>query len=361
MSLPQKIARFIPNVLYRPMSLAMVQPLVIIVLIFGFVYGCDTSPAIDVEDKREEVPEEDRLLWPAPDHSSVLKVPFKDEQQRFVLEDDVDYRVVLPDQPLTHRLDIWGGRNVSVVGGAFRLKGYADLETNKAALAFWQGDQGQARTIHVEGVLFDMADARDRDGLALNDENAIFQVQNIRFENVNGDHEGLHPDAIENWGGAKEVRIYKTTVITDHQGFLLSPLQPTQVHPIERVDIRKTDFRRNDGVYGSYPDHKCPIYLWLVHYQQETCVTYERGAFLQDVYALHADNCWDFGMNDAMPNTIQPTDCLASVNEAGTEMSWPAFSFEGMLQQGLPPDGEFVPEGVAGIAYVSPGYKSQGN
>ncbi|MFK7849212.1 MAG: hypothetical protein AB8G77_28245 [Rhodothermales bacterium] len=328
-----------------------------------------SAPVTSVEDvEKDAMPcvtesgsvVEKRLLWLAPAYTRTVFVHFKDEQQKVFLEDGFDYKIVLPDTALTHRLDIWGGGNLCIIGGAFKLKGYDDTNTNKAALAFWYGnsDRVDTRTIHVEGLLFDMAEARDRDALALNDENAIFQVQNVRFENINGDHLGLHPDAIENWGGAKEVRIYKSTVITDHQGFLLSPLQPTQTDPLEYVDIQKVDFRRNDGQYGSYPDHKCPIYLWLVHYQQESCMTYTRGAFLSDVYAKHADSCWDFGMNDAMPNTIQPLGCLAEVNERGDEMSWPQFGFTGVMKQGTPPGGEYVPEGVAGIGYESPGYTS---
>lgn len=306
--------------------------------------------------------EEDLLHWAAPAYTEVFHVPFLDRQQKYVLDDTKDYRIVLPDVPLTHRLDIWGGRNVVIIGGAFKLKGYSDLDNNKAALVFWHSDKYRpdTRIIHVEGVHFDMADARDRDALALNDQTAIFQVQNVRFENVNGDHDGLHPDAIENWGGAKELRIYKSTVITDHQGFFLSPIQPSHDRPMERIDLRKVDFRRNEGEYGRYPNHKCPIYLWLVNYHPGSCVTYERGAILEEIYAVHPQNCWDFGMNTAVPNTIQPEGCLASVSADSTEMYWPTLPIEGSIRQGTPIDGEFVPAGVAGVDYVSPGYQRHG-
>ena len=329
------------------------------IFLFVTFFGCDSQNEVTVIDPALRVAEADKLLWPVPANRLVIEVPFEDRQQRIVLDDAHDFRLVLPEQPLTHRLDIVGGRNVSIIGGAFHLKGYDDLDTNRAALAFWNGEHSGIRTIHIEGIHFDMSEARDRDALAFNDEYAIFQVQNVRFENINGDHLGLHPDAIENWGGAKEIRIYKATVITDHQGFLLSPLQPTQINPTEFVNLQKIDFKRNAGEYGVYPNHKCPIYLWLVHYMHETCETYERGAFLSEVYALHADNCWDFGMNDAMPNTIQPAGCLAVVSQDSSEMSWPSLPFEGAMKQGVPPDGEFVPAGVAGIDYNSPGYKNK--
>lgn len=334
----------------------------LITLFFLLFFSCDTLPATEGNKPGTDPPgaESEKLLWPAPAFSETVQIPFIDQQQRIVLDDDIDYRIVLPDQPLTHRLDIVGGRNIVIVGGAFRLKGYTDTETNRAALAFWYNDDNRRllRTIHVEGIHFDMTEARDRDAIALNDEFATFQIQNIRFFNVNGDHLGLHPDAIENWGGAKRVRIYKATVVTDHQGFLLSPLQPTQTRPIEHVDIRKVDFRRNAGVYGSYPNHKCPIFLWLVHYRQETCVTYNAGAYLSEVYALHPENCWDFGMNTAMPNTLQPAGCLAQVSTDSTELTWPTLSITGSVKQGTPPKGEFVPNGLAGVNYVSPGYRT---
>ncbi|MBT8401192.1 MAG: hypothetical protein KJO98_12000 [Rhodothermia bacterium] len=322
--------------------------------------SCDSArPDTAIETPDVEI-DGDELLWPAPAVNRTLRLKPADEQQWLYLKSDVDYEIVLPPTPVTHRLTLVGGRNIRIIGGAFKLKGYEDLSTNTAALAFWYSDDGntQERLVHVEGLEFDMTDARDRDAIAFNDENATFQIQNVRFFNVNGDHEGLHPDAIENWGGAKEVRIFRSTVITDHQGFLLSPLQPTQTHPIEFVDIRQVDFRRNDGTYGNYPNHKCPIFLWLVYYRQKTCQTYERGGVISEVYATHPENCWDFGMNTTMPNTIQPERCLSHVSEDGTQISWPTLPLTGTVNQGPPPGGEFVPDGVAGIGYKSPGYLS---
>jgi hypothetical protein len=324
--------------------------------------SCDSAPApsyLDQEaDPKTLAPDSLRLLWPAPSFDVVVNVPFKDEQQILRLDNDTDYRVVLPDKSLTHRLDIKGGRDIVIVGGAFRLKGYSDLDTNRAALAFWDEgkDHTSTRIIHVEGLLFDMTDAEDRDAIALNAESAIFQIQNVRFHNVNGDHVGLHPDAIENWGGAKEVRVFRATVITDHQGFLLTPLQPVHSHPVRRIDIRMVDFRRQDGPYGSYPNHKCPIFLWLVELFG-SCQSYPDGAFLSEVYGKHAENCWDFGMNDAVPNTLGPEGCPAAVNADRSEMSWPTLPIDGVLKQGYPPNGEFVPDGLAGLEYRSPGYQ----
>ncbi len=322
------------------------------------LYSCDSANPHAAPEDTQTQPYGDELLWPAPAVNRTLRLHPTDEQRWLHLKSDLDYEIILPSTSVTHGLTLVGGRNIRIIGGAFKLKGYSDLSTNKAALAFWFADDGntQERMIHVEGIEFDMTEARDRDAIAFNDENAIFQIQNVRFFNVNGDHEGLHPDAIENWGGAKEVRIFRSTVITDHQGFLLSPLQPTQTTPIEFVDIRQVDFRRNDGAYGSYPNHKCPIFLWLVHYRQETCQTYERGGVISEVYATHPENCWDFGMNTTMPNTIQPERCLSQVSDDGTQISWPTLPLTGRVSQGPPPRGEFVPEGVAGIGYKSPGY-----
>ena len=307
----------------------------------------------------ESSPVDESLLlsWSPPETSREIYVSNVPQEQTINLLDEIDYRLILPNTPLTHRLIVRGGRDIVVIGGAFKLKGYSDLVTNKAALSFQAGERSaDGRIVHIEGIYFDMSDARDRDALALADQNAIFHVQNVRFENVNGDHLGLHPDAIENWGGAKEIRVSKATVITDHQGFFIAPLQPSHTDPIEYVELREIDFRRNDGVYGSYPNHKCPIYVWFVGLQPEKCETYTRGVRFKDVYATHAENCWDFGMNDVKPTTQETSGCAAVLDSSGTEMSWPTLPVEGSVKQGPPPGGEFVPFGAVGIGYKSPGY-----
>lgn len=54
------------------------------------------------------------------------------------------------------------------------------------------------------------------------------------------------------------------------------------------------------------------------------------------------------------PSSNAPLPCAGVLH--GNEMSWPKLPVAGRVNFGKPPHGSFVPDGVAGNAYTSPGY-----
>ena len=74
---------------------------------------------------------------------------------------------------------------------------------------------------------------------------------------------------------------------------------------------------------------------------------------LRNVYADQPDGT--LRMNSVWPDTDRPDACR-SVWEAPTLLFPRSPQITGVVTAGMPPGGDYVPEGVAGIAYVSPGY-----
>ena len=58
------------------------------------------------------------------------------------------------------------------------------------------------------------------------------------------------------------------------------------------------------------------------------------------------------------PSSATGVSCAGVLR--GRRMSWPKLPVTGVLRFGRPPGGSFVPVGVAGDGYVSPGYVDRG-
>ena len=287
---------------------------------------------------RDDAADTDKLIWPPPPWSETYVVRNTGGQQAVTLDNGTDYRVLLPDEAMTAKLKVSGGRNVTIIGGAF------DLQAGKGnvALVFYDNGNVADRTVHVEGVLFDMDNAA-ADAIAVAAPTAAFQIQNVRITGVHGEFGGVHGDALQNWDGARAIRVHKATVTTAYQGFFLK----TETGPIGQVHLREVDFSCQAS------EREAPYYLWLTR-NSSSCQTFPGGASLREVYAT--PGVYNFGSKDVFPNVRSPPSCPAVLNDAKTELSWPSLPIRGVVKLGPPPGGPFVPAHVAGIGYRSPGY-----
>ena len=162
----------------------------------------------------------------------------------------------------------------------------------------------QSGTLHIEGLY--ISGAKLQEGIQLQGEaNAIVQLENIRFDTVNGSYAGHHADLVQTWGGGpKALRIDGLTGSTDYQAFML---------------------QAGDGVSGWDFRH-----VNIHHIGSAGWTMYDGGPrvnaiSLADVYfqGNDANSIWSLGHGGSKPG----------------------------LHFGNPPDGDFVLVGTAGLNY----------
>jgi hypothetical protein len=180
--------------------------------------------------------------------------------------------------------------------------------------------KGQTGTIHIEGLHIggaELAEAFNLDQRL----GAIVQLQNIRIETVRGLRAGHHADLVQTWAGPAELRIDGLTGSTDYQGFFLLPNQHFTGDAPRKFDFRRMNITGTD---------KAGYLLW-----RQTNPAFEFS--LSEVWL------------QPNPKRTDRDQFLWPKPSTG-DKSWEN------VKIGVPPAGDFVPEGVAGLNYVSPGY-----
>jgi hypothetical protein len=263
-----------------------------------------------------------RLAWAPPKlrHPSVVRAT----AHRRVLKLNArrDYIVRLPRSGLVglRGLVIEGGHNVVLIGGRITVphptRRYPPDDRLRRGLYL----KGQTGTVHVEGLLLDGSGLWE--GINLDERlGAIVQLENIRIETIRADDEvgftDNHPDLIQTWAGPAELRVDRLTGSTDYQAFMLAPVEyGTQPAP------RRFVFRHVDVVAKSAHPCNCQM-LWAF------------GSF-----PLVVAGVW-----------LRPHPHLTVAQSVvPRDGRWSA------VRSGRPPGGSFVPRGVAGLHYRSPGY-----
>lgn len=289
-----------------------------------------------------------RLSWAPPALEAPETIALEPGATTTDLEPDRDYILTIPR---TGKGDTFvrGGRNIVIIGGHISTgRGQAPWSSPEHRALYFADTTG---TIHVEGVLIDDIDSGQGDGIAIAAPGAVLQVQNVRITGLTGKEQGNHADVLQLWGGVKEVRVDRLTGSTDYQGLHVQP----DLGPIGRVTIRNANVSSTSSTAGNW-------LIWLAT-GSNSCQTAGQMN-LDDVYVTPrpgrslGDSVWppsdpaDAG--DAR-NPVQT--CLSALSADGAELSFPALPrITGVVRQGPPQDGDFVPEGVAGPDYVSPGY-----
>ena len=255
----------------------------------------------------------EELTWAPPPLEDPETVDIDMDNRNLKLDQDSDYLLRMPDEPLTAPLSIWGGRNVVLIGGEIDIPlGEGGKVDRALALKATTG------TFHVEGLKI----TGDGLGEGINldqPEGATVQLQNIWIDPVQGARGDNHADVIQSWAGPSVLRIDRLSAQTTYQGFFLLPNQFGEQPQPELFDLRRIDLRGDDGA----------------------------------AYLLWRDEAeWPLETSDVWvdrPDTEDPDQLLWPKGEAG------AAAWDG-VQIGTPPGGPFVAEDTVGIGYVSPGY-----
>lgn len=258
------------------------------------------------------------LSWSPPLLFDPVTVYVDAFNNRLELDDATDYVVVMPDYALRVQggLSIKGGHNVVLIGGEIDIpwQGPGAASWSRRALLL----EGQTGTVHVEGLLLRGTDIAE--GVNLDQrKGAAVQLQNIRVENVHhrGSPDDTHADVVQTWAGPTVLRIDKLSGSTNYQGLFLAPNQFWSGTP-DLFDLRRIDI--TGATESAY-------LLWQS----------EPG------FPLEVDSVW------VNPSPERVNDRTMFLWPKGDEV-WDD------VHIGTPPTGPFVPPGVAGIDYVTPGY-----
>lgn len=239
-----------------------------------------------------------------------------------------------------HNLVSMGGWNT--VPPAKLSNGTVDLSNNaNSRILYLSSTTGVA---HIEGLLGDSSGGAMSDGIDIEAPQATVEIENVRIDGIYGYNNEFHADCVQPFGGVKALRLYNFTCNTAYQGLSIWPVATSPkgwTADIERTNITSVGAQiwgwHNSGGYVYWP---C----------RDSLCTNAALTSMNQVY-LQQRPVNPFTMTVYSPK-------MAVVAGAPQTITFPGLSVVGHVTQGLPPGGDFVPAGVAGVHYVSPGYVS---
>lgn len=253
-----------------------------------------------------------------------------------------DMWVKLPSSA-TGPINLTNCRNVVIIGGQINLPPGTGPSVPDIRGIYINGCTG---TVYIEGVYIngDVATA-EGDGIAIQAPSATVIVQNVRIEKLYGAYDTTqhnHSDIIQPWGGVKTLLVDHLTGSSNYQGFQIN----VDAGPIETETFKNV----NIGDSGVAPlESKGGYYLWL------SCGSGTTYTFT-NTYLKPRAAYPSLGLSArTLSNSITEGGCGMSV--ANNVASFSHADFNGVINGGVPPAGDFVPMGVAGLNYVSPGYQ----
>jgi hypothetical protein len=267
--------------------------------------------------------------------------------------DTIDYRVHLPSVPLVGGIDIDNGHNVIIIGGEIDLTTPCTTDTNVCHGINISRGTTSTGEVFIEGVLIKNPDPTHSqytgDGIDVNtDTTPNITIQNVRVEGIDGcGTSAAHADVFQPYGARGAViHVDHLTATTDFQGMEINPDTATPSSGVyKNVNM---DALPNSHTGCSTGDR----YLWWLATGNNTCDTYPMT--LSNAYASEPNG--SLALNAVWPDTDTIFSCPALYNNGVA--TWPQLpSVSGGIHNGLPSGGDYVPPGVAGLGYISPGYQ----
>jgi hypothetical protein len=269
-----------------------------------------------------------RLRWAPPPLSNPITINLGTGWTYHELSSTQDYIIRFPNQTKTGKTHLVGGRNIVIIGGHQSVPGGTD-----STILF----QNQTGIVHIEGLLIDNSGQNEADAIAIGAPDATFQIQNVRAVGLRGGQSSgrNHTDVVQPWGGVKELRIDRLTGSSNYQGLYLQQA----LGPIGPIRIQNTNL-----FYQSAWPNEGGYMLWL----NDCNINHVE---LSEVYVTPKSGSW---LGKSVWPDVDNATCPAQV--VNNQASWPSEPVSGVVKLGPPPGGDFVPAGVAGLNYVSPGY-----
>jgi hypothetical protein len=251
-----------------------------------------------------------------------------------------DARIQLPATPVSP-VKITGCRNVVMLGGTIRVLPVSRLGGEDQRAIYVEGCTG---TVHIEGVLIDGdVNGSEADGITASAPSAVLQVENVRVQGLRGSVDGNHADVIQAWGGVAALRVDRLTGESNYQGIQTKADTATSGPMIFRnVNVRghtKATTAKGGWLFWAGEGNA----------KDAQPVTLDRFYIEPRAGRTLSASVWDSA----------PAVTAAGGKGAAVELK-PTENVKGVIVGGPPPGGDFVPAGVAGPGYRSPGYLPTG-
>jgi hypothetical protein len=243
--------------------------------------------------------------------------------------------VVVWDSPTHRRIRFNGGRHWVIRGGEVNNdKQWANLD-DQSGLQF----ENVTGTAFVEGMYIHGPYGTDGIRVGAGGSNTTLVVQNSRITERLAGPTGYHADVIQPYGGVKAFKVDRMTGSGDYQGQMWKQEAGTVFGP--------SDFRHVNYV-AAVPEQQAMINFVTTSPTQPVTLT--------EVYN-NPDPA--FAGGNFCRSMFPSAAILCGVDALGAKFAtWSGLTIlvTGRVTQGLPPGGDFVPAGVAGMTYQSPGY-----
>jgi hypothetical protein len=310
-----------------------------------------------------------KLAWAPPTNANptTINVTTAEEADPYqlTLSTTQDYIVNLPNSDFLGALKIWGGHNVTIIGGHITVPNSATQNDNaKDGSDVGLRIHGSTGTVHIEGVLLDCQNPASTqcDAINIDAPLANVQIENVRADDLWGTYSdaaggaadtGEHADAIETWGGANSLDVDNFTATGDYQGFTIESELGTTVNS---YDLRNVNLV-NEPVPSALASISRGGGNMLIVSSYDTACTKQGPMSLSNFYIDDESNGYVSPGNQVWPHVGSTYGCPGVMS--GNNVTWPALTnITGHVTLSAPPSGDFVPTGVAGTSYVSPGYTS---
>jgi hypothetical protein len=339
-------------------------------LISVLLVGCSLWPGTTVDPALRSP----RLLtWVPPqcgdaEHSCVtLYLQNTGSHQVPALNYRTDYRIYLPRSgPLVGGITITGGRRVIIIGGEIDLTYPCSNDTSACTGIYIAKNSPGA--VFVEGVWIHNAHSIGRTcpggasptsqtcstghGIDVNtaDNGAInvntITLENIRIDGISGcSGYGDHADVFQPYQAPDDtIQIDGMTGVTNCQGLMLDPDLAYSVWHVfpASITVKNTNIEMTSN---PYPRMVYPPTWWLTY-----------GTGCKSGLVSLSDDYSGAPRTDLAPIWPDPGEHLCGARYSRGVVSWTDARINGSIRTGTPPGGDFVPAGLAGLGYLSPGY-----
>ena len=283
-----------------------------------------------------------KLTWSPPALTNPITINLNTGKTSHTLDNTKDYIIKFPTSKKVGSTTLVGGRNIVMIGGYISIPvtdraTTTDLDRRAIYIKENTG------TVHIEGILIDGSAGGESDAIAINSPLSTVQIQNVRAIGLTGTDATMHADVIQPWGGVKELRVDRLTGESYYQGIFLAPETGTN---IAKSTLKNVNLRALGQAYGGGGGG------YMLTFTKYACSSFP--AELSEVYV-------EPRVSRPLGKTLWPDidtaatiSCAVSVN--GNTANWSSLPITGIVKGGAPTGGDFVPNGLAGLGYVSPGY-----
>jgi hypothetical protein len=287
--------------------------------------------------------------------------------QTLSMDDSTDYRIHLPATgPLVGGITITGGRNVQIIGGEIDLtypcsNDASDctgiyIAKNSPGAAFvegvWIHNASSIGPTCPGGASGTLQTCSTGHGIDVNTaDNGEINVNTITLENIRID--GVsgcsgyddHADVFQPYQAPGDtIQVDRMTGATNCQGLQLDPdLAYSKWHRFpSSITIKNTNV---DAAYNPYRKEANGYTWWLTY--GFTCIS---GPIV-------LSNDYYSGLRgDPAAGSVWPDPGCGAQDSNGV-VSWKDVDVKGVLRNGTPAGGDFVPASAVGVGYRSPGYQ----